>query len=31
MVYVTDASAGAQLAYSDGTSWRSVRTGVAIS
>ncbi len=31
MVYVTDASAGAQLAYSDGTAWRSVRTGVAIS
>lgn len=30
-VYVTDASAGAQLAYSDGTAWRSVRTGDAIS
>ncbi|ERI13653.1 hypothetical protein O206_23840 [Ochrobactrum sp. EGD-AQ16] len=30
-VYVTDASAGAQLAYSDGTAWRSVRTVVAIS
>ncbi|MDH7784876.1 hypothetical protein QBD01_000876 [Ochrobactrum sp. 19YEA23] len=31
MVYVTDSLAGAQLAYSDGTSWRSVKTGVAIS
>jgi len=31
MIYVTDASAGAQLAYSDGTAWRSIRTGLAIS
>ncbi|WHT42930.1 DUF2793 domain-containing protein [Ochrobactrum sp. SSR] len=31
LIYVTDASAGAQLAYSDGSAWRSIRTGILIS
>lgn len=31
LIYVTDASAGAQLAYCDGGAWRSIRTGILIS
>ncbi len=31
LIYVSDASGGAQLAYSDGSTWRSLRTGLQIS
>ncbi|SPL64768.1 hypothetical protein OHAE_635 [Ochrobactrum soli] len=31
LIYVTDASTGAQLAYYDGSALRNVRTGILIS